>query len=224
MGRVDPWVGSGWVEVFQFFGRLCWVGSTKEEVLKIWKDYVNAFKARLDNIWLHHAVKLLVILAWVGLGPNFPTCSELDWVGSVSWWVGLDGSHKMDPWTTLVQLSLCDVNEDLLICVTLTATSWFADSQLFLRCSLLSAQGRQVCRVLLHKHKSIVVGSVQQLLVWSVCRQQLVTKVRLRSKIILSNQLKACMCRPVGRKWNGGVVKSGPFPTKLNETESNFAL
>jgi len=134
---------------------------------------------------------LLVVLGWVGLGQS---ADGLGWIGS----------HKMDPWTTLVQLSLCDVNEDLLICVTLTATSWFADSQLFLRWSLLSAQGRQVRRVLLHKHNSIVVGSVQQLLVWSVCRQQLVTKVRLRSKIILSNQLKACMCRPVGRKWNGG--------------------
>ena len=34
-----------------------WVGSTTEKVLKIWKDYVNAFKARLDEIWFHQAVK-----------------------------------------------------------------------------------------------------------------------------------------------------------------------
>jgi len=27
---------------------------------------------------------LLVVLDWVGLGPNFPTSSELGWVGSVS--------------------------------------------------------------------------------------------------------------------------------------------
>jgi len=31
MGWVDPWVG------------LCWVGSTTAKVLKIWKDYVNAW-------------------------------------------------------------------------------------------------------------------------------------------------------------------------------------
>jgi len=42
MGWVDPWVGLDWVEIFCFFGGL---GGTK-----IWKDYVNAFKARLDNI------------------------------------------------------------------------------------------------------------------------------------------------------------------------------
>ena len=35
-----------------------WVGSTVAKVLKICKDYVNAFKARLDMIWLHQAVKL----------------------------------------------------------------------------------------------------------------------------------------------------------------------
>ena len=40
MGWVDPWVGLGWVEIFQFL-----------------VDYVNAFKARLDKIWLLHAVK-----------------------------------------------------------------------------------------------------------------------------------------------------------------------
>jgi len=35
------------------------VGSSKStaKVLKIWKDYVNAFKARLDEIWLHPAGK-----------------------------------------------------------------------------------------------------------------------------------------------------------------------
>ena len=34
-----------------------WVGSTTEKVLKIWNDYVNVFKARLDKIWFHQAVK-----------------------------------------------------------------------------------------------------------------------------------------------------------------------
>jgi len=33
------------------------VGSTIAKALKIWKDYVNAFKARLDKICLHQAVK-----------------------------------------------------------------------------------------------------------------------------------------------------------------------
>ena len=53
MGRVDPWVGMGWH--FQF--SVGCVGFTTAKVLKIWKDYANAFKARLDKIWLHQAVK-----------------------------------------------------------------------------------------------------------------------------------------------------------------------
>jgi len=44
-----PWVG--------LTHGLGWVGSTTEKILKIWKDYVNAFKARLDKIWFHQAVK-----------------------------------------------------------------------------------------------------------------------------------------------------------------------
>ena len=47
----------GWVEIFQFFGGLGLVGSTIAKVLKIFKDYVNAFKARSDQVWSHHAVK-----------------------------------------------------------------------------------------------------------------------------------------------------------------------
>ena len=54
LGWPMGWVG--WVEIFQFL--VGWVGSTTEKVLKIWKDYVNAFKARLDVIWFHQAVKL----------------------------------------------------------------------------------------------------------------------------------------------------------------------
>ena len=54
-----PWVGLthglGWVEIFQFL--VGWVGSTTEKVVKIWKDYVNAFKARLDKILFNQAVK-----------------------------------------------------------------------------------------------------------------------------------------------------------------------
>ena len=57
LGWVDPWVGSGWVEIFQFL--VGWVGSTIAKVLKSLKDYVSAFKARLDKIWLHQAVKFV---------------------------------------------------------------------------------------------------------------------------------------------------------------------
>ena len=32
MGWVDPWVGSGWVDIFQFL--VGWVGSTMAKVLK----------------------------------------------------------------------------------------------------------------------------------------------------------------------------------------------
>ena len=69
----------GWVEIFQFF--VGWVGSTIAKVLKIRNDCVNSFKARLDKIWLHQAVKfdfttdptctgnrsLLVVLIGLGL-------------------------------------------------------------------------------------------------------------------------------------------------------------
>ena len=106
MGWVDPWVRLGcrvgWVgsRFFSFW----WVGldsvhySKSTGLQKIGKDYVNALKARLDKIWLHQAVKfdftvdlttklqaqLLVLLSMVELGQNFPTCSGLGWVGSVS--------------------------------------------------------------------------------------------------------------------------------------------
>jgi len=55
MGCVDPRVGLGWVEIFQFL--VGCVGSTTAKILKIWKDYINAFSARLDKIWLYQAVK-----------------------------------------------------------------------------------------------------------------------------------------------------------------------
>ena len=78
---------------------LGWVGSTIAKVLKYLKELCfHSFKARLDNIWLHQAVKfdftadptgtenrsLSVVLGWVELGPNFSTCSGLGRVGSVS--------------------------------------------------------------------------------------------------------------------------------------------
>jgi len=107
----------GWVKIFQFL--VGWVECTIAKVLKVCKDY--AFKAWLDKIWLHQAVKfdfygrsdryrklirrssnnvsqwqldndvdLEVLVNCIGLGPKFSTCSGLGWVGSVSWWVGLD--------------------------------------------------------------------------------------------------------------------------------------
>ena len=74
MGWVDPLVGLGWVHYSK---------STKSL-----KGFFNAFKARLDKTWLHQAVKLLVVLGWVGLGQSAER-------------LGLIGSHKMDPMTTL---------------------------------------------------------------------------------------------------------------------------
>jgi len=56
MGWVDPWVGLGWV------------GSTTAKVLKILKDYFDTFKARLDQIWLHQAVKFDIMADLTGTG------------------------------------------------------------------------------------------------------------------------------------------------------------
>ena len=47
-----------------------WVGSTVAEVLKIGKDYVNVFKARLDEIWLHQAVKFDFTADLTGTGKH----------------------------------------------------------------------------------------------------------------------------------------------------------
>ena len=66
------WIGFGWVGLgrdFSVFGGLGRVNNSKS--IKILQDYVNAFKARLDKIWLHETVKLV-------------SCIGLGWVGSVS--------------------------------------------------------------------------------------------------------------------------------------------
>ena len=57
MDWVDPWVVLGWVEIFQFLEG--WVGSTVAKVLKFEGIIVNAFKVRLDKMWLHQAVTFL---------------------------------------------------------------------------------------------------------------------------------------------------------------------
>ena len=70
MGWVDlrvglGWVGLDWVEIFRFL--VGWVGSTIAKVLTISQDYVNAFEARLDKIWLHRAVKFVSCIGLLSL-------------------------------------------------------------------------------------------------------------------------------------------------------------
>jgi len=66
MGWVDPWVGLGWVHY--------------SKGTKILTDYVNAFKARLDKIWLHQAVKFFSCIGLVWFGSGWIQI----WVGSIS--------------------------------------------------------------------------------------------------------------------------------------------
>ena len=54
MGLVDPWVGLGWVHYSKSTKRL--------------KDYFNAFKALLDEIWLYGAVKCDFMADLTGTG------------------------------------------------------------------------------------------------------------------------------------------------------------
>ena len=76
MGWVDPWVGLVWVGLGRNFAVFNgWVGSTIAKVVKFWKAYVNALKARLDKIWLHRAVK-------------YVSCIGLGWVSQLMGWVG----------------------------------------------------------------------------------------------------------------------------------------
>jgi len=60
------WVGPGWVEIFQFL--VGWVGSTTAKVLKNLNRLFNVFKARLDKIWLHKAVKFDFMADLTGTG------------------------------------------------------------------------------------------------------------------------------------------------------------
>jgi len=62
------WVGSAWVEIFQFFVGLVGSGPLIAKVLKIGKEYFNAFKAWLDKIWLHQAVKFHFMANLTGTG------------------------------------------------------------------------------------------------------------------------------------------------------------
>ena len=120
IGLIAPELSMGWVDplagLTHWFG---WVGSTTAKVLKIWKDYFNAFKARLDKIWLQlnlilwpiwqvpetdqkeywsdNVRRWQLVFGWVELGPTIFTCSGLGWVGSDSWWVGLDRVTQNGP-------------------------------------------------------------------------------------------------------------------------------
>ena len=103
---VDSWVGLGWfgfgwVDIFSVFHGL----SPLAKVLKMWKNCVNAFKARLDKFWLHQAVKFdfirpiynryrkQTIVSYIGLGRVGSKLCHLYWVGlgwvsQVIGWVG----------------------------------------------------------------------------------------------------------------------------------------
>ena len=72
VGWVDPWVGLG--RDYSVF--VAWVGSAIAKVLQIWKDNVNAFKARLDKIWLYQAVKFDFKADLTGTGNR----SRLHWL------------------------------------------------------------------------------------------------------------------------------------------------
>jgi len=87
LGHGLGWVGSGWVHY-------------SKSTLKFWKDFINAFKARLDKIWLHQAVKFV---SCIGLGRVGSIFFHLRWVvlGQSADGLGWIGSHKMDQWTTL---------------------------------------------------------------------------------------------------------------------------
>jgi len=87
MGWVDPST-HGLGRDFSLFGGLGWVGSTTAKALKIWKHYVNTFKARLDKIWLQQAVKSVRCIGLGRVGSIFSTCSGLGWVSQLMDWVG----------------------------------------------------------------------------------------------------------------------------------------
>jgi len=76
------WVGSGCVEIFSFW----WVGPAIAKVLNICKDYVNALKNGQIRFGCTKQLNLLVVVGWVGLGPNF--FHVLGWVSQMMGWVG----------------------------------------------------------------------------------------------------------------------------------------
>jgi len=76
-------------------------------------------KARLDKIWLHKQLNVLVVLRLVGFGPNFPLVMGWVGLGQSADGLGWIGSHKMDPRTTLVWPSalVADLVAVLQLCV-----------------------------------------------------------------------------------------------------------
>ena len=70
LGRPMGWVGLDWVEIVQFL--VGWVGFTIAKVQNFeFERIVNAFKARLDKIWLHQAVKFVSCIGLGRIGSKF---------------------------------------------------------------------------------------------------------------------------------------------------------
>jgi len=65
MGWVDPWVGLG-RDFFSFW----WagLGPLQQMYKKFERIHFNAFKVRLDKIWLHQAVKFDFVADLAGTG------------------------------------------------------------------------------------------------------------------------------------------------------------
>ena len=82
------WVGLG--RDFSVFGGLGWVGSTTVKVLKLEGITLMHLKHGQIRFGCIKQLRLLVVLGWVALGPNFSTCSGLGWIGSHKW---TNGQH-----------------------------------------------------------------------------------------------------------------------------------
>jgi len=77
MGWVDPWVGLGRVEIFQFL--VGWIGSTAAKVLKLERIMLLNLKHDETRFGCTKQLNLLVVVCWVGLGQSV---DGLGWIGS----------------------------------------------------------------------------------------------------------------------------------------------